>query len=204
MSVWGDMDTTVGEDLSMFAPGTRIARRYEIQKHLGAGGMGIVVQAIDRALDVLREEGVTSALLHGGTSTVGVIGSDRDGEPWRVRIEDDEHAPVALLRDASLSVSAPSGRLNERQEGHVIDPREGKPSAGARLAAVIAVYSAETDALSTALVVLGERPGSIPGDVVSILPAQGSTPGGWAAAGDAAGRVIVSDSGSDQEGQHAS
>ncbi|MCB0344230.1 MAG: protein kinase [Bdellovibrionales bacterium] len=51
MSVWGDMDTTVGEDLSMFAPGTRIARRYEIQKHLGAGGMGIVVQAIDRALD---------------------------------------------------------------------------------------------------------------------------------------------------------
>ena len=160
--------------------------------------------AIDRALDVLREEGVTSALLHGGTSTVGVIGSDRDGEPWRVRIEDDEHAPVALLRDASLSVSAPSGRLNERQEGHVIDPREGKPSAGARLAAVIAVYSAETDALSTALVVLGERPGSIPGDVVSILPAQGSTPGGWAAAGDAAGRVIVSDSGSDQEGQHAS
>ncbi len=45
------MDTTVGEDLSMFAPGTRIARRYEIQKHLGAGGMGIVVQAIDKALD---------------------------------------------------------------------------------------------------------------------------------------------------------
>lgn len=49
--MWGDMETTVGEDLSMFAPGTRIARRYEIHKHLGAGGMGIVVQAIDKALD---------------------------------------------------------------------------------------------------------------------------------------------------------
>lgn len=158
--------------------------------------------AIDRALETLREAGVASALLHGGTSTVGAIGRVPSRESWRVRIEDDSNAPIALLRDASLSVSAPRGRLNDQQQGHVIDPREGKPSAGARLAAVIAVYSAETDALSTALVVLGERPGSIPGEVVSILPAQGSTPGGWAVAGNAAGRVIVSDS--DQEGQHAS
>lgn len=158
--------------------------------------------AIDRALEALREAGVTSALLHGGTSTVGSIGTAPGGDPWRVRIEDDEHAPIALLADASLSVSAPSGRVNEAQEGHVLDPRTGKPSAGARLAAVIAVYSGETDALSTALVVLGARPGSISQDVVSILPAQGSTPGGWAVAGNAAGRVIVPDS--EHEGQQAS
>ncbi len=155
--------------------------------------------AIDRAMDELREAGVTSALLHGGTSTVGAIGNAPSGDPWRVRIEDNEHAPIVLLSDASLSVSAPKGRLNDRQEGHVIDPRTGKPSVGARLAAATAVYSGETDALSTALVVLGARPGSISQDVVSILSAQGSTPGGWTVAGDAAGRVITYES--DQEGQ---
>jgi len=155
--------------------------------------------AIDRAMDELREAGVTSALLHGGTSTVGAIGNAPSGKPWRVRIEDNEHAPIVLLSDASLSVSAPKGRLNDRQEGHVIDPRTGNPSVGARLAAAIAVYSGETDALSTGLVVLGARPGSISQDVVSILSAQGSTPGGWAVAGDAAGRVITYES--DQEGQ---
>lgn len=142
--------------------------------------------AIDRALRVLRELGVRSALLHGGTSTVGVLGGLPGGGPWRVRIEADLAAPVALLRDASLSVSAPRGRLNELGQGHIIDPRTGNPSVGARLAAAIGVYSADTDALSTALVVLGERPGSIPPEVVSILP-RGE--GAWLVEGEARGRV---------------
>lgn len=142
--------------------------------------------AIDRALELLRGHGIRSALLHGGTSTVGVIGGLPEGGPWRVRIEDSPGAPVALLRDASLSVSAPKGRLNEQGQGHIIDPRTGNPSVGARIAAAIAVYSAETDALSTALVVLGERIGSIPGGVVSILPTES---GSWLVEGDAEGRV---------------
>lgn len=142
--------------------------------------------AIDRALDVLRNFGITSALLHGGTSTVGALGTLPTGQPWRVRIEDCPGAPVALLRDASLSVSAPRGRLNEQGQGHVIDPRSGNPAIGARLAAAIAVYSADTDAISTALVVLNQRPGSIPADVVSILPAPD---GGWLVGGDRAGQV---------------
>ncbi len=146
--------------------------------------------AIDRALDVLRESGVRSALLHGGTSTIGALGSAPGNKPWRVRIEDDEHAPIALLTDASLSVSAPKGRLNDSNQGHVIDPRTGMPSVGARLAAALAVYSDETDAISTALVVLNQRPGSIPAGVVSILPAEN---GGWDVRGDAKDRVEIPD-----------
>jgi len=155
--------------------------------------------AIDRALDVLREAGVRSALLHGGTSTIGALGIAPDGNPWRVRIEDSADAPVALLRDASLSVSAPKGRLNEQNQGHVIDPRTGNPSLGARMAGVVAVYSAETDAISTALVVLNERPGSIPAGVVSILPGAN---GGWEVRGDAEGRIEYSDQA--EEGQRSS
>lgn len=165
-------------EVRLTAPGVRL--------DFGAVGKG---WAIDRALDSLREAGVTSALLHGGTSTVGTIGADPSGEPWRVRLEESQDAPVAVLRDASLSVSATSGRRNAKGEGHVLDPRSGSPSSRVRLAAVIGVYSAETDALSTALLVLGERPGSIPADVVSILSSQTPDPGRWAIGGDAAGQV---------------
>lgn len=155
--------------------------------------------AIDRALDVLRESGVRSALLHGGTSTIGALGSAPGGTPWRVRMEDSADAPVALLCDASFSVSAPKGRMNEQNQGHVIDPRTGNPSLGAPMAGAIAVYSAETDAISTALVVLNERTGSIPAGVVSILPAEN---GGWEVRGDAEGRVEFRDQA--EEGQRSS
>src|SRR6185503_11291633 len=47
---------------------------------LGAIGKGY---AIDCAIAVLEEHGVPSALLHGGTSSVHVIGHVSGGAPWR-------------------------------------------------------------------------------------------------------------------------
>jgi thiamine biosynthesis lipoprotein len=62
------------------------------------------------------------------------------------------------LETASLSISALWGRFfrqGSRAYGHVIDPRNGHPVAGALLAAVVAPSATETDALSTALLTLG-------------------------------------------------
>ena len=39
--------------------------------------------------------------------------------------------------------------------GHVLDPRTGEPARGALLAAVVSESATETDAFSTALLVLG-------------------------------------------------
>ena len=51
---------------------------------LGAIGKGY---AIEQAADILREIGVTSALLHGGTSTIVAIGHPPDADDWKVAIE---------------------------------------------------------------------------------------------------------------------
>jgi FAD:protein FMN transferase len=51
---------------------------------LGAAGKGF---AVDAAIQVLTELGVTSALLHGGTSSVHAIGAPPGEEGWRVAIE---------------------------------------------------------------------------------------------------------------------
>ncbi|TAL05889.1 MAG: FAD:protein FMN transferase [Verrucomicrobia bacterium] len=139
--------------------------REGVMLDLGAIGKGY---AIERAAEILREAGVTSALLHGGTSTVCAIGGPPDAAHWRVAIERPQSPEVAVpdlpdipLADESLSVSAISGRHFESDGvsfGHVLDPRTGWPVKGALISAVVLPSATETDALSTALMVLG-RPG---------------------------------------------
>lgn len=131
-----------------------------MQIDLGAIGKGY---AIERAVEVLRESGVKSALIHGGTSTIYALGAPPDANAWRVAIFDPVRKsalPDALdLRDCSVSVSAVHGKsftLDGREYGHVIDPRTGEPTNAALLAAVWGPSPTDTDALSTALLVLGE------------------------------------------------
>lgn len=134
---------------------------------LGAIGKGY---AIDRSVELLREAGVTSALLHGGTSTVYGLGKSPEVQSWQVAIEhprsriepaaDRPHEPLALvaLENESVSVSAVWGRSFEvggKMFGHVIDPRSGQPVSGSVLAAVVLPSAVETDALSTALLTAG-------------------------------------------------
>ena len=118
--------------------------------------------ALDRAAEVLRETGVETALLHGGTSTVLALGEAPEGGPWKVGIRrpgrEDRLLGTALLEDRALSLSAPHGRTIQRagrRLGHVMDPVSGRPAQGAALAAVISASAARADAWSTALLAAG-------------------------------------------------
>jgi thiamine biosynthesis lipoprotein len=151
--------------------------RDGVMLDLGAIGKGC---AVDAAAEVLRQAGVTSALLHGGTSTVYALGRPPDAECWKVAIETpapgsalparaalratsgaNRRLPSELiipLCDEAVSVSAVSGKFFEHEGkrfGHVLDPRSGRPARRAVLAAVVLPSSTETDALSTALLVEG-------------------------------------------------
>jgi thiamine biosynthesis lipoprotein len=104
---------------------------------LGAYGKG---WAVERAGLILREAGVTSALIHGGTSTVCAIGTPPDASAWNIALEkpdvarrnrswsalvnprstrgqpvdcsnpDDQPFAVIPLKDEALSVSATWGK----------------------------------------------------------------------------------------------
>ena len=146
--------------------------RPGVMLDFGAIGKGY---AVDRAADLLRAAGVTSALIHGGTSTAFALGRLPDGAHWKIAVTSPSNEsaapPVAVveLEDESLSVSAVWGRAfraGGKSYGHIIDPRSGRPAEHARLSAVVLRSATETDALSTALltapelmpVLIGQRP----------------------------------------------
>lgn len=175
---------------------------------LGSIGKGY---ALERAVEILIDAGVTTALLHGGTSTVCALGSPPDATSWRVAIPhprlsvtriggltelteraapDEKPLAVVELRDESLSVSAVWGKAfanGEMVYGHVIDPRTGHPVREAVAAAVVARSATESDALSTALLTLGppglEKISQLRTSLKALIVSRSGTAGGFTTAG---------------------
>lgn len=131
--------------------------RPGVEIDLGGFGKGY---AIERAVELLREYGVETALIHGGTSSVYAIGRQPDGEPWKIALSSPfpDDAPVVVLEDRALSVSAVHGKSFEaggKTYGHVIDPRTGQPVDRVLAAAVTGPSPSICEALSKALLVNG-------------------------------------------------
>ena len=111
--------------------------RPGVEIDLGAIGKGY---AVERAVEMMREYEIESAILHGGTSAIYALGAPPDADAWQIAIRkprtsqdvqneiDDlssreqkrnheiqssqagNHLAVVELRDESLSVSAPHGK----------------------------------------------------------------------------------------------
>jgi thiamine biosynthesis lipoprotein len=133
--------------------------------NLGSIGKGY---AIDRAAEVIRDHWFpTSALIHGGRSSLYALGSppDRFGGRWEVAVRNplDPEAPVGsvLLRNRGMGTSGAAFQQFEeggRLYGHLIDARTGEPPADGPLSvSVLAPTAAEADALSTAFYLLGDE-----------------------------------------------
>jgi thiamine biosynthesis lipoprotein len=134
-------------------------KRSGVEIDLGGYGKGY---AIERAISILRDYGIESALLHGGTSSVYGIGSPPDQNSWRIRLSEplgsDDQPSIIDLSDSALSVSAIHGRsftIEGRVYGHVLDPRTGQPVSRALASAVRGPSASACEALSTALLVFG-------------------------------------------------
>ncbi len=125
------------------------------------GGIGKGL-ALDRAVEVLRAQGIKNALLDAGTSTVYALGAAPGAAGWKVRIRSpynkDEYLDEVMIRNESLSTSSRSEsyvELDGKKYGHIFDPRTGWPVEGMLSTTAIAPMGMESDALSTAFFVMG-------------------------------------------------
>jgi FAD:protein FMN transferase len=132
--------------------------------NLGSIGKGY---AIDRAVDVIRAHWwPTTALIHGGRSSLYALGSPPDdfGGRWQVALRDPllPDLPIGTLhlRNRGMGTSGTSFQRFEaggRAYGHILDPRTGEPPLedSPCSVTVLAPTAAEADALSTAFYLLG-------------------------------------------------
>lgn len=158
----GAFDITIGSGALIADPArwTVRASRADVSVDLGGIGKG---HALDCAARVLRNAGVTSALLHGGTSSVVGIGVPEDTAAWRVAVDAGPEARVVMLRDSAMSVSDAAGPREARfDRPHILDPRNGQPASPARRVIVTGPSARLADAWSTALTVLGRVPPRFP------------------------------------------
>ena len=129
---------------------------------LDPGGIG-KGYAVDRAVAILREYGVTSALVSSGTSSIFALGSpvsDEDGWPVNIRPAGEGRPARVKLRDQGLSTSGSYEKFFEaggQSYGHVLDPRTGQPVRGLAAVSVIAATAIDAEAWSTALLVNGRE-----------------------------------------------
>ena len=120
---------------------------------LDPGGIG-KGYAVDRMVAVLKQKGVTSALVAGSGSSIYGLGAP-PGEPkgWAVEIKDpwDQRKTRAevFLKDLSMSTSGSYEKFF-RAEGkiyaHIMDPRTGYPAQGSVSVSVVAPSTIDSEA----------------------------------------------------------
>lgn len=123
---------------------------------------------VDRLAEVLREHGITNALV-GIDGEMRALGLRPDDSPWTVAIEapdPDRRAPhsILTLEDAAVATSGDYRHwvtVQGRRLSHTIDPRRGSPLlASPASVTVIAPTCAMADAWATALMVAGAKAGA--------------------------------------------
>jgi thiamine biosynthesis lipoprotein len=146
----------------LLVSGTRVQRRSNnVQVDLGGIAKGY---AADRALEVLKQDGIRAATVNAG-GDIALFGT-RAGQPWRIGIRHprimDEILGTLVVSTGAVVTSGDYERFFERdgvRYHHILDPRSGRPARLSRSVTVLAASAAEADALATAAFVLGPQAG---------------------------------------------
>jgi thiamine biosynthesis lipoprotein len=117
--------------------------------------------AVDRVAALLRSDGVTSAFISAGGSTLYGIGAPPGEAGWPVNVPDPHHpgaiASKVLLKDESLSTGACTEKFfikDGHRYCHIFNPQTMRPVEGMLQTSVIDPSATDSDALSTVAFVM--------------------------------------------------
>jgi thiamine biosynthesis lipoprotein len=110
--------------------------------------------AAQKALDVIRAAGATSAIVN-AAGDIATFGGLPTGEPFRIGVVNPDK-PRSLACVVEVFGAIATSGTYERGE-HLVDPRSGLPASRVASASVVGPDLGTADALATALTVAGEE-----------------------------------------------
>lgn len=148
--------------------------------------------AADKAIELLKAKGITSALVNAG-GDVRVIGNKPDGKPWRIGVQDPRQsdsisAKLSMTEWDTMETSGDYQRFITKdgvRYSHILDPRTGWQSREVASVTTVNNSSTDGDILGTAIFILGPEKGlrllqQFPGNDAIIITTDGKvimTPG---------------------------
>ncbi len=144
------------ENISLL-PGSMLQKENNVRFNLGAIAKGY---AVDRGIDILKENGIGNALINAG-GEIRQLGND-----WVIGIRDPDDMN-GIVRELKLNgkAVATSGNYEQyfEEDGirycHIINPADGYPSMHCKSVTVIADDDMTADALATGIFVMGPEAG---------------------------------------------
>jgi len=142
-------------------PAHKTVRFAQAGVELDPGGIG-KGYAVDKMAALLKQDGVTAALVSGGGSSIYAIGAPPGEAGWQVAIKDPRDqrktaAPVTL-RDQSLSTSGNYEKFfwaEGKMWSHIMDPRTGYPAMGTLSVSLITPRTIDSEAWAKPYYILG-------------------------------------------------
>ncbi len=134
-------------------PDARTVRFAKSGVQIDPGGIG-KGYAVDRMEEILRRNGIRSALISAASSSIYAIGAPPGEDGWSVAIQNQQ----VCLRDESVSTSGAEGKFfvsGGRLYGHIMDPRTGNPADGAFSVSVISPRTIDSEAWGKPFLILG-------------------------------------------------
>jgi thiamine biosynthesis lipoprotein len=174
----------VGYDLLRLDPDAKTVTFAKPGMRLDFGGIA-KGYAVDEALAVLREHGITRALVDaGGDMALGDPPPDAPG--WRIAVApleaDGPPSRILVLKNAAVATSGDLWqfvKIRGRRYSHIVDPRTGQALTERSSVTVVAPDGMTADGLASALSVLGSEKGltladAMPGVAALIVRAAGN------------------------------
>ncbi|MBI5749236.1 MAG: FAD:protein FMN transferase [Nitrospinae bacterium] len=120
--------------------------------------------AIDKGIDAIRKNGVADALINAG-GDIRAIGESENGQ-WKVGVlhprENGKLKDTLLLKNLSVATSGDYRKYfisGGKRYHHILNPSTGLPTEGVQSVTIIAPFAVDSDALATAVFVLGKKRG---------------------------------------------
>jgi thiamine biosynthesis lipoprotein len=142
-------------------PENRTVRLRNPGVELDPGGIG-KGYAVDHIVAILKKDGITSALVSAGGSSIYALGTPPSDRGWKVKIRDPKEWTKTVadvyLKNESMSTSGGYEKFfvaGGKTYSHIMDPRTGYPASGVLSVSVIAPRTLDSEAWTKPFFILG-------------------------------------------------